>query len=386
MSRTVEMTDMYPHVNENAMPPAILKRPELPQDDEARWQAMLARDARYDGMFVCAVRSTGIYCRPSCPARKPRRENVSFFPDCDAAERAGFRACLRCRPRALPRQAELAERACRLIDAHLTNGDQPPTLSALGEALEISPTHLQRSFKQVIGISPRQYAAAHRLARVKARLRDGEEVTSALYDAGYGSSSRLYEQATGRLGMTPGTYRRGGQGMRIGYTIVDSPLGRLLVGATDAGVCAVCLGDDDTALEAALRAEYPAAEIRRDGAGEAGSAGWVQAVVDHLSGRRSRLDLPLDVQATAFQWRVWEALRAIPMGETRSYGEVARAIGEPKAARAVAHACATNPVALVIPCHRVVRANGRPGGYRWGSARKEALLRQEQEQAASVAT
>lgn len=363
------MTDRSTDVMERKAPVAL--------DEESCWEATLRRDTGLDGAFVYAVRSTGIYCRPSCPARRPRRDQVLFFPAPDAAERAGFRACRRCRPRQAAPQADLVHRACRYIDEHL---DGPLTLEALGAALEVSPYHLQRTFKRVMRITPRQYAEVRRVEHVKTHLRDGGDVTTALYDAGYGSSSRFYERAGAHLGMTPSAYRRGARGLRITYTIVDCALGRLLVGTTERGVCAVSLGDRDADLEAFLNREYPAAEISRE---DDDHAAWVDAIVRHLDGREPQLDLPVDVQATAFQWRVWETLRAIPYGSTRSYGEIARAIGEPAAARAVAKACATNPVAVVIPCHRAVRGDGGTGGYRWGVARKRALL--ERERAASAA-
>jgi AraC family transcriptional regulator of adaptative response/methylated-DNA-[protein]-cysteine methyltransferase len=339
-----------------------------------RWQAVRGRDAAADGTFVFAVRTTGVYCRPSCPARRPRRENVAFFVSPEAAEQAGFRACRRCRPRDLGPRAEraaLVGRACALLDG---DGEERWSLSALAQAAGVSPRHLLRSFQETLGVTPRQYADARRLAAFKGKLRKGDSVTGALYDAGFGSSSRLYEDVQGRLGMTPATYRRGGRGMSIAYTVTDSPLGRLLVAATDRGIAAVSLGDSDAALESALRAEYPAAEIRRQ---DAPLHGWVRRVLDELAGSARPGDLPLDVQATAFQHRVWRELRAIPRGQTRSYSEVARRLGRPGAARAVAQACATNRVALLVPCHRVVEAGGGVGGYRWGVARKRALLDRE---------
>jgi len=262
---------------------------------------------------------------------------------------------------------EVVQRVCRCIETHL---EEPLTLAALSAQVGVSPYHLQRTFKRIMGITPRQYAEACRLDQFKARVKGGESVTSAMYSAGYGSSSRLYERAPTQLGMTPATYRRGGQGMHINYTIIDCSLGRLLVAATERGVCAVSLGDSDAALEAALLNEYPAAEIHHDGAA---FSEWISPLLSYLNGQQPHLNLPLDVQATAFQWRVWETLRAIPYGRTRSYGEIAQAIGNPKAVRAVARACATNPVAVVIPCHRVVREDGGLGGYRWGLERKKAL-------------
>ncbi len=343
-------------------------------DEERCWQAVLARETGFDGVFVYAVRSTGIFCRPTCPSRRPGREQVVFFGQPAAAEQAGFRACRRCRPGGTEHsasQTELAERARTLIEAH---PDQALTLEQLGAQIGASPTHLQRVFKRVIGITPRQYAESRRIDRLKARLKEGDNVTTALYQAGYHSSSRLYEQAPERLGMTPATYGRGGAGAQIGYTIADTQLGRLLVAATTRGVCFVSLADSDAALEAALAHEYPAATIARD---DARLAEWIGTVVRHLGGEHN-IDLPLDLQATAFQWRVWEALKDIPYGDTRSYGQVAAALGDRNAARAVARACATNPVALVIPCHRVVREGGEMGGYRWGADRKRALLEHEQ--------
>ncbi len=270
-------------------------------------------------------------------------------------------------------QVELVQRACRYIEQHL---DDMPGLAELGAQVNVSPFHLQRVFKRVMGISPRQYAEARRLGQFKEQLKEGETVTQALYEVGFSSSSRLYERAPDQLGMTPTTYRRGGPGMHISYTIVDSALGRLLVAATDKGICSVCIGDDDAKLEATLWQEYPRAEIQRDGEDE-GLHAWVETLVRHLDGQQPHFDLPVDVQATAFQWRVWQELQAIPYGATRSYSQVAQAIGQPKATRAVARACATNPVAIVVPCHRVVRENGHMGGYRWGIERKQQLLKQE---------
>ena len=343
---------------------------------EKFWRAVLTRDAQFDSMFVYAVRSTGVYCRPTCAARRPNRNQVAFYSSPEVAERAGFRPSRRCRPRGAteesPRaRAKLAERICREIEAGLDEGDGPVTLTVLSQRMGSNVYQLQRSFKRVMGVTPRQYADARRLARLKSRLREGQDVTGALYDAGYGSSRALYERASWRMGMTPAAYRRGGLGMHIGYTIADSPLGRLLVGVTERGVCAVCLGDSDKMLESNLFAEYPHAEIRRD---EKTLSPWVAAFLGHLQGRTPQLDLPVDVRATAFQWQVWEELRAIPYGSTRSYSDVARAIGHPQAVRAVAHACAVNPVAVVIPCHRVVGKDGSLHGYRWGLDRKQKLL------------
>jgi len=343
-------------------------------DDETYWKAVLERDAQFDGTIFFAVRSTGIYCRPSCPARRPRRKQVVFFLMPEAAERAGFRSCRRCRPRSVAMtdpQVEMVRKACRFIESQ---DDAMPTLESLSEHTGVSPYHLQRVFKRIAGVTPRQYAEALRLSKFKASVKKGESVTGAMYDAGYGSSSRLYERAPAQLGMTPSAYRHGGKGIRINYTIAGCSLGRLLVAATEKGVCVVRLGDSDAALEADLLSEYPAADNNRD---DQALRQWVEQLLNHIDGRLPHLDLPLDVQATAFQWSVWEELRLIPYGSTRSYSEIARAIGRPTATRAVARACATNPVALVIPCHRVVREDKALGGYRWGIERKQALLKQE---------
>lgn len=348
-------------------------------DQEKLWQAILVRDNRFDGAFVFAVRSTGIYCRPSCPARRPRREQVMLFRLPKIAEQAGFRPCRRCRPNEAeiddPR-LRLVQRVCRYIEES-DSLESAPTLADIGAHVQISPYYLQRTFKRIMGITPHQYAEAHRLGRLKTLLRKGKDVTRALYEAGYGSSSRLYERAPAQLGMSPATYRRGGRGMLIGYTIVDCPLGRLLVAATEKGICAVSLGDSDSALETALSTEYSAAEIHRE---ESGLSKWVSAILEYLSGNQPDLNLPLDLQVTAFQWQVYKELCAIPYGGTRSYGEIAQALGHPKAVRAVGRACAVNPVSLVIPCHRAVQKNGRLGGYRWGLERKAKLLKIEREE------
>lgn len=342
--------------------------------DEARWRAVLARDPAADGSFVFAVRSTGVYCRPSCPARRPRRDHVQFFRGPREAAGAGYRACRRCRPDGSAGRSDTAaivQRACRYIETHL---DEQLSLQTLGASVGPSPEALRRAFAQVLKISPKRYADACRLNLVKAQLRAQTAVTQALYDAGYGSSSRLYGRAAHRLGMTPAVYRRGGAGTTIRYTTSATPLGRLLVAETDRGVCGVSLGDSDAAQIAALRAEYPAAQLTRDDRALA-SAG--RTILAYLDGTQTHIDLPLDIRATAFQGRVWDALRAIPFGATRSYSEIARAIGRPAAVRAVAQACASNPVPLIIPCHRVVRHNGELGGYRLGVGRKRALLDRE---------
>ena len=345
-------------------------------DPTSQWRIVLARDRRYDGDFVYAVRSTGIYCRPSCPSRRPRRTMVRFFPIPEAAEAAGFRACRRCHPgRLRPHDPAVAlvRDLCRAIDAQ---PDGPADLASLGRRVGRSPHQVLRAFRRVLGVSPREYRDAQRVGRLKSSLKERHHVSPAIYEAGFGSSSRVYERAAGALGMTPATYARGGRGATIGYSVVASPLGTLLVAATERGICKVSLGDSTTALERDLRREFPAARIGRD---SGKLASWVRHILAHLEGSEPHLELPLDIRATAFQQKVWGALRKIPYGSTRSYQDVARAIGSPSATRAVARACATNPVALVIPCHRVVREDGNVGGYRWGIDRKRQLLERERD-------
>ncbi|HEV8430769.1 MAG TPA: bifunctional DNA-binding transcriptional regulator/O6-methylguanine-DNA methyltransferase Ada [Pyrinomonadaceae bacterium] len=348
----------------------------LSLNNDQLWQAVVAKDARFDGQFVFAVSSTGVYCRPSCPSRRAHRERVKFFELPEAAEQAGFRACLRCQPqraRVMDPQVELVQRVCRLLNS---NESETPKLAELATQAGVSPFHLQRTFKRVMGISPRQYVAARKIDNFKTLVRKGESVTGALYESGFNSSSRLYEHASEELGMTPATYSRGGRGVNISYTIAASPMGRLLVAVTKRGVCAVRMADNDAELEKDLREEFPHAQIKRDDSGLSES---VQKILNHLEKNEPRLDLPLDIQATAFQRQVWEQLRAIPYGETVSYGDVAKALGKPGAVRAVGRACATNPVALVIPCHRVVREDKTLGGYRWGLERKKKLLEHERQ-------
>jgi AraC family transcriptional regulator, regulatory protein of adaptative response / methylated-DNA-[protein]-cysteine methyltransferase len=348
-------------------------------DEELCWHAVLARDAQVDGTFVFAVRSTGVYCRPSCPARRPHRENVAFFRLAEEASAAGFRACRRCHPEQShlrEPQAELIEQVCRYIETHL---DAPLHLADLSQQFHLSPYHLQRTFKRIKGVTPRQYVESCRLGQFKARLHEGETVTGALYDAGYQSSSSVYARTPGQLGMTPTAYRKGGMGMRIGYTVIESPLGYVLVAATERGVAALRFGDSEQALKDDLEREYPKADLRRD---DEQLRPWATLLLHSLQGQPSEQAVPLDVQASTFQWKVWQALRTIPIGQTRSYHEIAQAIGQPTASRAVAQACASNPVAVFIPCHRVVRHNGQLGGYRWGVERKQQLLAREHAAAA----
>ena len=338
--------------------------------EDIRWHAVASRDRSADGQFFYAVTSTGIFCRPSCPSRRPRRDRVQFFDSARAAETAGFRPCRRCHPTiADPSRGEAIERAAEYLIGHV---DETVALATLARVAGVSPFHLQRQFKRALGVSPREFQAARRAERFRRELRNGRDVAAATYEAGYGSPSRVYQAPPTGHGMSPAVYRRGGAGSDVGFVTVRCELGWLLVAATSKGLGAVRLGDSAATLERDLRQELPRASIEPN---RFVARGWVRAIVDQISGGPARR-LPLDVRGTAFQWRVWRALQAIPAGETRSYSEVAEAIGQPTAVRAVARACATNPVCLVVPCHRVVAKNGS-GGYRWGVARKARLLRAE---------
>jgi AraC family transcriptional regulator, regulatory protein of adaptative response / methylated-DNA-[protein]-cysteine methyltransferase len=351
---------------------------EMNATSERRWLAVAKRDSSLDGSFVFGVSSTGVFCRPSCPARRPRRENVRFFNNATEAEQAGYRACLRCRPKAVDGnpQSALVRAACRYMEQHI---EDRLTLGGLAKQFRRSPFHLQRMFKAVLGISPKAYMDACRLRQVKQNLQAGHDVTTSLYAAGYGSSSRLYERTATQLGMTPEKYRRGAVAAVVRYTIAQSPLGRMLIAATDKGICAIQFADSDQELQQGLMREFPFAVRKRD---DGALAEWTVNLARLMKGQDAHPSLPLDIRATAFQRRVWEYLQKIPRGETRSYSTVAKKIGMPKATRAVARACATNPVAVAIPCHRVVREDGALGGYRWGMERKERLL--EMEKAANV--
>lgn len=338
------------------------------------WRATVARDSRADGDFFLGVRSTGIYCKPSCPARRPLRHNVLFFRTQSEAEREGFRACRRCKPNEDSSSALLVKRATQI----LRNADSEDTglrLGTIAQQLGVSPGILRRSFQQVTGLPPRDLAEAFRVDRFKRLLRQGRDITDALYETGYGSSSRVYERSDAQFGMTPGAYRKGGRGMKIGFTVADSSLGKVLVAATGRGIAAVYLGDVAKGLVAELRKEYPQAEISRD---HGHFREWVREVLLRTEGKPPCRNLPLDIQATAFQRRVWLELQRIPRGVTRTYDQVARALGRPHAVRAVARACATNPVSVVVPCHRVIRSDGSLAGYRWGIGRKKTLLAREQ--------
>ncbi len=343
-------------------------RPEL--SDYEKWTAVLSRYETKDRTFVFGVRTTGVYCRPSCPGKHPHVENVSFFSGPNEAERAGFRACKRCHPQeqGFSPKTERVQRLCEFINQHI---DEKLTLTSLSRESGLSPFHLQRTFKTVLGISPRQYIEARRLEKVKGSLRRGETVTNALYEAGFTSRGRLYEKSSSNLGVNPGTFRRGGEGLSIHYTITDSPIGRLLLGATGNGVCAVCIGASDEAVEVALKEDYYAADLYRN---DHQMKNWADEFSRYFDGREFPRNLPIDVQATAFQWRVWKEIQRIPYGKTSTYSEIAETLGDPRAVRAVANACATNHVALLIPCHRVVGKKGDLRDYRWGVKRKQALL------------
>jgi AraC family transcriptional regulator of adaptative response/methylated-DNA-[protein]-cysteine methyltransferase len=346
--------------------------------DGAAWRAVATRDASADGRLFYGVTSTRVYCRPSCPSRRPKRENVRFFTRSDDAEREGFRPCRRCRPNDVSRAADSVLRAKEILDRHAESGAEGGvSLGELASTVGMSPFHLQRVFQAQVGLSPARYLRARRGERFKSQLRTGGTVSRATYDAGLGSSSRAYELAESQLGMSPATYRRGGEGAAIRYRVVRSSLGRVLVAATARGVCAVKLGDDADVLERELAEEYPRAEIVRARGTDDEFGAWVDAIVRSVDRDGDSPAVPVDVKATAFQWRVWRALQEIPRGETRSYTEVAASIGQPSAARAVASACAHNRVALVIPCHRVVRSDGALSGYRWGPERKQKLLERE---------
>jgi len=344
---------------------------------EQCWNAIQRRDREQDGRFFFGVVTTGVYCRPSCPSRRPLRGNVRFYENPAEAERDGLRPCLRCHPRENGDGAEARpiHEACRWIEEH---AGERLSLADLAARAGMSRFHFQRRFRAATGVTPREYGEACRMRQLKRELRQAGDVTEAVYAAGFGSSSRVYERASSGLGMTPMQYRRGGEGVAIRYATTQTPLGPLMLGATARGLCFLQFGASEEALAKVLRAEYPGAEIAPMEEGRQPEfTEWMEALDEHLAGRRGALRLPLDIRATAFQMRVWKYLQEIPYGATRSYGEVAAGIGSPTSVRAVARACAANPVALAIPCHRVIRGNGELGGYRWGLARKQALLDRE---------
>jgi AraC family transcriptional regulator of adaptative response/methylated-DNA-[protein]-cysteine methyltransferase len=340
---------------------------------DPRWAAVMTRDARCDGQFVYCVRTTGVYCRPGCAARAARPENVIFHATAADAQRCGFRPCMRCKPdqSSLPaQQAAMVAQLCRFIEC----AEQPPSLDALAGQAQLSPYHLHRVFKAITGVTPKAYASAHRAGRMREKLGHSDTVTEAIYDAGYNSDSRFYTQANQVLGMTPTRFRAGGVGTEIRFAIGQCSLGAILVARSDRGVCAIQLGNDPAMLACDLQDRFPRAKLV---AGDAEFEQWVARVVGFVEAPRLGLDLPLDVRGTAFQQRVWQALRDIPAGHTASYADIAARIDAPKAVRAVAQACGANPLAVAIPCHRVVRSDGGLSGYRWGVERKRALLARE---------
>ena len=338
------------------------------------WEAVLNRDRELDGVIVYAVISTKIYCLPSCPSSKPKRTNVRFFNTYTAAQKAGFRPCKRCFPnRDSPKQPnlELVGQICRKIDSQT---EDRPTLTQLATWFNLSPSYLQRTFKRIVGITPRQYAEVSRLARFKLQLKQEANITKAIYQAGYNSSSSLYEKISSKLGMTPKIYQQHGNKTKIIYTIISCNLGYLLVATTDKGICAIKLGDRPEELVKTLTEEFKQATIIRD---DQTHKDWIEKILNFIAGKESDPDLPLDIRGTVFQQQVWQALQNIPYGETRTYREIARDLGKPQATRAIGNACGANPIALIIPCHRVVRSDGSLGGYRWGIERKQKLIEGE---------
>lgn len=349
-----------------------LNKTKLMQQNEY-WQAVIARDCNYDGKFVYGVISTKIYCQPSCPSRKPRRDKVLFFSQSVEAEKNGFRACKRCfsQKRWETSHLKLIQRICNFIDKQ---ADNPPSLSQLAFEFNLSQSHLQRTFKRILGITPRQYIEARRIESLKKQLQKGDKIINAIYESGYNSSSILYESTASKLGMTPYTYQKGGKNMRIIYTIMNSSLGYLLVATTEKGICSVKLGDTKEELESILYKEFHQAELIFDSETH---QDWVKAILHFIDGKEPHLDLPLDVRGTAFQKQVWQALLQIPYGETCTYKDIANQINKPKSVRAVGNACGANPTALIVPCHRVIKNDGSLSGYRWGIERKRKLLNQE---------
>lgn len=341
--------------------------------DGQRWKALLHREQRAEGAFLYAVKSTGVYCRPTCPSRLPKRDNVVFFTSSSAAEAAGFRPCKRCSPRdpsAREHHMKAIVQACKLIE----ESEEHPRLQNLAAAVGMSSSNFHRLFKEIVGVTPKDYAATVRMVRLRTGLTQGSSITQTIYDAGFSSTSRFYERSRGMLGMTPSRYKKGAPGLRIHLAVAASFLGWVLVAATDLGICSIDFGDTPESLIARLRLRFPKAELRQD---DSGFADWLSRVAALIEAPAHGLDVPLDIQGTAFQQRVWKALQGIPPGSTKSYAEIAAQIGKPTAARAVGRACAANRLAVVIPCHRAVRSDGSLGGYRWGIERKQRLLERE---------
>nr|WP_232298782.1 bifunctional DNA-binding transcriptional regulator/O6-methylguanine-DNA methyltransferase Ada [Granulicella tundricola] len=362
----------------SSLPPAVSNpKTKVPSLFAGKaWQQVLARDERADGQFVYAVKTTKVYCRPGCPSRRPERKNVSFFPTPALAQAAGYRACLRCEPDSVARKDDPQVKAIDAVTQYLTeHADQRTKLKDVAKATGVAPLTILRGFKRVLGVSPREYAKAQRVAKFKEKVRQPKgTVTDAIYDAGFGSSSRLYEGADASLGMTPSAMKAGGQGETIRFTTAETPLGMIMVAATARGICSIVFGDSAEQLETELALKFPKAE-RKHMERELSYA--VDALIAAMSESPRALALPLDVRATAFQHRVWRELQAIPRGQTRTYSEIAEAIGSPASVRAVAGACAANPVALAVPCHRVIGKDGKLTGYRWGMDRKRTLLTHE---------
>lgn len=342
------------------------------QQDEF-WQAVITRNRNYDGKFVYGVISTKIYCHPSCPSRKPRREKVLFFSQKIEAENKGFRACKRCfsKNQLEKSHLELIQQICNFLKQEF---DKNHSLNELASKFNISPYHLQRTFKKIIGITPRQYTEALRMENFKNQLRQNKKIINAVYESGYNSSSSLYQFSASNLGMTPNTYRKGGKNMIINYTIVPCSMGYLLVATTKQGICSVKLGDTKSELESILYKDFHQAELIFDSGTH---QDWVKIILTFIDGNQPHLDLPLDIRGTAFQKQVWEALQKIPYGETSTYKNIANQINKPKSVRAVGNACGANPTALIVPCHRVIKNDGSLGGYRWGIERKKKLLNLE---------
>lgn len=357
--------------------PALDAEPDIPrfESEEARWDAVARRDPRADGSFFYSVLTTGVYCRPSCAARRPRRENVRFHRSPREAEAAGFRPCRRCRPGGPPPEKarlQAIEAACRLIE----ESEEPPLLDRLAHAAGMSRFHFHRTFKSVTGVTPRAYAAAERARRVREELRRSKTVTEAIYGAGFNSNGRFYAASSQMLGMTPTRFRAGGKGVEMRFAFGRSSLGLVLVAASEKGVCAILFGDDPEGLRRDLEGRFPQATLK---GGDKDFADLVAKVVAFVEAPRRGFDLPLDLQGTAFERRVWQALREIPAGSTTSYRALAERIGAPKAARAVGRACAANRIAVAVPCHRVTRSDGSLSGYRWGVERKRLLIARERE-------